>query len=73
MKECLKIKERIDFLSFFVYTDFSYYLQMNKERIKLIVKNMELLVQALKEELNENVNSYDESYKIGDYDEVFEE
>jgi hypothetical protein len=33
---------------------------MNKERLKLIVKNLDLLVQSLKEELNlEENKSYD--------------
>ena len=50
---------------------------MNKERLKLIVKNLELLVQSLKEELEfeekpdynyEEITNY-----IQDYDEVFYE
>jgi hypothetical protein len=51
---------------------------MDKERVKLIVKNMELLVDALKKELNE-VDSFVEEEEVmglpfeGDYDEVFSE
>ena len=50
---------------------------MDKERVKLIVKNMELLVDALKKELNE-VDSFVEEEVMGlpfegDYDEVFSE
>ena len=49
---------------------------MDKEKVKLIVKNMELLVDALKKELNE-VNSFEEEVMglpfEGDYDEVFSE
>ena len=50
---------------------------MNKERLKLIVRNMELLVQSLKEEL-ELEEKLDYNYKeiapyLEDYDEVFYE
>ena len=52
---------------------------MNKERLKLIVRNMDLLVQSLKEELDdipelsyENITSYlddaDEYYTEDDED-----
>jgi hypothetical protein len=48
---------------------------MNKERLKLIVKNMELLVQSLKDEL-ELEETADYNYNeivshISDYDEVY--
>lgn len=45
---------------------------MDKERVKLIIRNMELLVQALKEELNEPIK---ESNPIvcDDFDEIYEE
>lgn len=46
---------------------------MNREKVKLIVKNMELLIQALKEELNEPISTFTNDYMIDDYDEVFEE
>jgi hypothetical protein len=48
---------------------------MNKERLKLIVRNMDLLVQSLKEELDdipevsyENITSY-----LDDVDEYYTE
>ena len=50
---------------------------MNKERLKLIVRNLELLVQSLKEELELEEKpeySYEEiTHYIEDYDEVFYE
>jgi hypothetical protein len=47
---------------------------MNREKVKLIIKNIELLVESLKSELyfdeqNVKVNQN----KINDYDEVFED
>ena len=50
---------------------------MNKERLKLILKNLELLVQSLKEEL-ELEEKPDYNYEemapyLEDYDEVFYE
>lgn len=46
---------------------------MNKERIRLIIQNIELLVGALKEEIQDiPVTSY-AAPKYDDYDEVFEE
>jgi aerobic-type carbon monoxide dehydrogenase small subunit (CoxS/CutS family) len=56
-----------------MYTDFSLHIKMNKERIKLIVKNMDLLVRALKDELDDTKPHYEENYQIDDYDEVFED
>jgi hypothetical protein len=48
---------------------------MNKERLKLIVRNLELLTQSLKEELEmDEIVEYSEEkveYSIDDYDEVF--
>ena len=48
---------------------------MNQEKLKLIVKNLELLVQSLKEELDLNDRpeySYEQiSPYVQDYDEVF--
>jgi hypothetical protein len=46
---------------------------MNREKVKLIVKNMELLIQTLKEELDEPISTFTKDYMIDDYDEVFEE
>lgn len=47
-------------------------IKMNQERVKLIVQNMELLVRALKDELE--LQSPDlELPKYDDYDEIFDE
>ena len=70
---------RIDILLFFVYNliDHSSYC-MDKERLKLIVKNLDLLLQSLKEELNfeeKEKNTYKEiSSYIDEYEpEYYEE
>jgi hypothetical protein len=49
---------------------------MNKEKLKLIIKNLESLVECLKSEVYSDVDSYKPQYKevasyIDDYDEVF--
>ena len=47
---------------------------MDKEKLKLIVRNLELLVDGLKSEVYSDVNAYDTAYKgpaMRDYDEVF--
>lgn len=49
---------------------------MDKEKIKLIVRNLELLVDALKSEIYSDipVSSYDDiNPKELDYDEIYEE
>ena len=50
---------------------------MDKERLKLIVRNLELLVDALKSEVYSDPDSYKQvkEYKdhISDYDEVFDD
>jgi hypothetical protein len=50
---------------------------MNKEKLKLIVRNLELLVESLKDELMSDERStlnYEEiAPYLDDYDEVFEE
>ena len=51
---------------------------MDQEKLKLIVKNLESLVEALKSEIYSDVDSYKMSYEeiaphISDYDEVFYE
>jgi hypothetical protein len=52
-------------------------VSMNKERLKLIVKNMELLVQSFKDELElelEEIKDYNNQeivYNIDDYDEIY--
>jgi hypothetical protein len=49
---------------------------MDKEKVKLIVRNMELLVDSLKAELYSDVQTYkfdDIRPKDLDYDEIFED
>jgi uncharacterized FlaG/YvyC family protein len=46
---------------------------MNVEKVKLIIKNMELLIRSLKEEIEFDVDKYIDNYKIDDYDEIFED
>jgi hypothetical protein len=49
---------------------------MDREKLKMIVKNLESLVECLKSEIYSDVDSYKLSYEeispyINDYDEVF--
>jgi hypothetical protein len=50
---------------------------MNKEKLKLIVQNLESLVECLKSELDSDVDTFNQpqyeeiSQHISDYDEVF--
>ena len=49
---------------------------MDREKLKLIVRNLESLVECLKSEIYSDVDSYKTSYEevapyINDYDEVF--
>jgi hypothetical protein len=49
---------------------------MDKDKLKLIVRNLELLVSSLKEEIYSDPKAYnydDIAPHIGDYDEVFED
>jgi hypothetical protein len=49
---------------------------MDKEKVKLIVRNMELLVDSLKAEIYSDVQTYkfdDIRPKDLDYDEIFED
>ncbi len=49
----------------------------SRERLKLIVKNLKLLVDALESEVYSDVDAYsnlkESSSKITDYDEVFDD
>lgn len=55
------------------------FLIMNKDRVKLIIKNLELLIDSLKSEIYSDSNRYkygEIASHIGDitdYDEVFED
>jgi hypothetical protein len=49
---------------------------MDREKLKLIVKNLESLVECLKSEVYSDVDSYKMDYKeitthLSDYDEIF--
>jgi hypothetical protein len=51
---------------------------MDKEKLKLIIRNLESLVECLKSEIYSTTDSYKPSYEevvsyINDYDEVFYE
>jgi hypothetical protein len=50
---------------------------MDKERLKLIIRNLELLVDALKSEVYSDPDSYRQVKQnedhISDYDEIFED
>jgi hypothetical protein len=49
---------------------------MNKDKLKIIVRNLELLVDSLKAEIYSDVSTYrydDARPKELDYDEVFED
>ena len=52
---------------------------MDKERLKLIVRNLKLLVDSLESEVHSDVESYKyENYKqsvplLDDYDEIFDD
>jgi len=49
---------------------------MNRDKLKLIVRNLELLVNSLKEEIYSDPTSYryeDATNRVVDYDEVFED
>jgi hypothetical protein len=52
---------------------------MDKDKLKLIVRNLELLIDSLKAEVYSDVRSYNTSADtskfpgLGDYDEIFED
>jgi hypothetical protein len=48
---------------------------MDREKVKLIIRNMELLLDSLKVEIYSNVqaNKVESNQEIIDYDEVFED
>ena len=46
---------------------------MDKDKLKLIVRNLELLVDSLKAEIYSDVSSYTKKRVKLDYDEIFED
>jgi len=67
----------LDEPSFFVYNGLREIYLMDKEKLKLIVRNLELLVDSLKAEIYSDTQSYlnYEEIKGGlhDYDEIFDD
>ena len=55
----------------------NYFLLMEKDKLKLIVRNLRLLVDALESEVYSDIEAYTkkEDYlpPLADYDEVFED
>jgi phage-related protein len=50
--------------------------QMDREKLKLLVRNLELLVDSLKAEVYSDTQSYlqnKKEYSIHDYDEIFDD
>ena len=76
LKKCLSLRE-IDSPSFFVYNDLRELYLMDKDKLKLIVRNLELLVDSLKAEVYSDTQSYlnyeDVKTALQDYDEIFED
>ena len=65
---------------FLCYNRISQIYLMDKERLKLIVRNLELLVDSLKAEVYSDVSAYtkDLNYEdvaphLNDYDEIFDD
>jgi len=51
---------------------------MDREKLKLIVRNLESLVECLKSEIYSDIDSYKMNYEeiaphLADYDEIFED
>ena len=70
------MNERVLTDPLFLYIIISYaFIFMDKEKLKLIVRNLESLVECLKSEVYSDTESYLEYDKIAplitDYDEVF--
>jgi hypothetical protein len=65
----------IDSPSFFVYNGEREIYSMDKDKLKLIVRNLELLVDSLKAEVYSDTQSYLEfkDQTLHDYDEIFED
>ena len=65
---------RVDNPHFFVYNNSVRVQRMDKEKLKLIIKNLESLVDCLKSEVYSDVDSYKidpQDLPVSDYDEVF--
>ena len=65
---------RVDNPAFFMYNNSVRVQRMDKEKLKLIIKNLESLVDCLKSEVYSDVDAYKtdpQDFTISDYDEVF--
>ena len=64
-------------MPFLCYNIFSVYFDMDRERLKLMVRNLELLVDSLKAEVYSDPQAYKtpetSQSLIGDYDEIFDD
>lgn len=70
------IQRVLDEPSFFVYNNFVRVKHMDKEKLKLIVRNLESLVNCLKSEIDSDTSAYNYeeiATHLTDYDEVFYE
>ena len=68
--------ERLDSPLFFNYNKAVSTNKMDKDNLKLIVRNLESLVQCLKSEIYSDTDAYKPTYEqiaphLSDYDEVF--
>lgn len=67
----------IDFPLFFVYNGERRLYKMDRQKLKLIVRNLELLVESLKDEINsdekQDLNYEEIAPYLEDYDEVYDE
>ena len=71
------IIRRVDPLLFLCYDTLSEQYSMNRDKLKLIVRNLELLVDSLKAEVYSDAAAYTNpnvrKRPILDYDEIFED
>ena len=63
LRKCLSLRE-IDSPSFFVYNWLREPYLMDKDKLKLIVRNLELLVDSLKAEVYSDTDSYLDSENV---------
>ena len=77
-----KFLEDLDWSSFFIYNYTSKCIPMEKDKLKLIVRNLKLLVDALESEVYSDTSAYLDKREnlddpasyyapISDYDEIF--
>ena len=75
--EHLLAKENVESSNLFIRSIYKYH--MDKEKLKLIVKNLKLLVDSLESEVYSDVDAYTNkevpafSTPLNDYDEIFDD